>query len=225
MENKYFEYWVGRIPECLERYRLEEKIINELLGLYEDDGNFNPAKIAERGWVAIDAPYNFGKLMDEPELIVEYSRRVNVDTLYATSKLELERAQNGSVLLVRLPQFSAKDFFPLQLCGWLFDPFREKLIEKSLYWDSCERAIYFTLPLKFALIRIINDADNREHTTIAGEPELIDMIKMRSLRLPEPGDLNGYDFFGRPLIGEARKYVEHLRKKNCLYEWFDWPEK
>ena len=214
--------WAGRIPSCLERYPLGNAMIHELINLHEDGFNFNSHTIAKRGWVAIDAPYNGGELFDEKKLIVDYANSIGINTLYATSKDELDRAENGCVLLARIPQFSEEDILALQLGWWCVGDWIHKLQAKKLMWDSWRESILFTIPLRFSVIRLI---DGYGHTTIAGEPELIEMIKTRSFRLPEPGDLSDYDWYGRLLPETLLNHVRHLREKNCLYEWFDWPDK
>lgn len=167
----------GRIPECLERYPLGEETIRQLLNLHEDSFNFNPTAIAQHGWTAIDAEESGGILDDERDLIVEFAHSIGVNTLYATSKHELDQAENGRVLLARIPNFTVDDLFSLEMGGWGIGEWIEILKSRNLLWDSWREGIYFTLPLRFAVIRLV---DGYGHTTIAGPVELTNMVKSRS---------------------------------------------
>ncbi len=219
------DWLIGRVHEFFQIYPLGKAVIEELEALLLDDNSFKPESIQQRGWGSIYAD-NSGELRNEKDLIIEYAKKNGIDTFYATSKHELDNEKSGNVLLAKIKNFTKHDYLSLQLGGWMFSSRAEELLENKLWLETWRDSILFTIPLRFVVIQLI---DGYGHTTIAGEPELIEMIKVRSGELPNPADIDAFlsthDFFKKLSPEEAREYRSELLAEPSFCEWVDWPSK
>lgn len=109
----------------------------------------------------------------ELDAVVQWLQANEIDVMYASSMEEIERTQADGTLVVRLENPNAEDLQDLQLGLWMFVS-DDSEDDFTLGWPSWRDGLYFSNPLKFAILRI---ADGYGNTTVAGPPSLIEAIR------------------------------------------------
>jgi hypothetical protein len=147
------------------------EFFSEITALVVDDVHLNEAEIYRRNWVAIYSDNNDGYLDTEREVLIEWWAQQGIDYIYSTSRKHLIESTNDQVLVMKLANLTSLILCQIESGMWMFGEIPELAQARIADWHA---DIWFSRPLRFI---ILFEHGGYGTTTVAGPPELIEIIK------------------------------------------------